>query len=194
MQMHLFTKFRQYFCRALFWLPGTVLCFWQRYVHSQRRIVMMTWQKHAGGLTSMWTNFPSGENRIFSGWTRIKYRKDTRGTQKETPRGPHLTLGLEFEPNMGGRRRFSTKRGHLQYSTKCHLFQKLFWNWGQLCKYHYFLHVIGATGNLTPIRPEQYNVNHWKRSDSGRAGGEPRSSYREFWHAGSQRNCWKRDH
>ena len=46
--------------------------------------------------------------------------------------------------------------------------------------YHCFLHVIGATGNLTPIRPEQYNVNHWKRADPGHTGGEPRSSYREF--------------
>ena len=40
--------------------------------------------------------------------------------------------------------------------------------------------LIGAAGNLTPIRSKQHNVNHWKKSDTGHTGGESRSSYREI--------------
>ena len=46
--------------------------------------------------------------------------------------------------------------------------------------YYCFLHVIGATDNLAPIRPEQYNVNHRKKSDTGHNGRESKSSYREL--------------
>ena len=40
--------------------------------------------------------------------------------------------------------------------------------------------VIGAADNLTPIRSEQHNAKHWKKSDTGHTGGEPRASYRQL--------------